>query len=150
MAVAVAQPVERPDLYRALARHQRAFDQNILGLAPIGPGVHLHRAAHGAGYAAQELKPGDARVPRRRSNRDSHGGATGADAVARLHRHLCERLGKPDHRSEEHTSELQSLMRISYAVFCLKKKKTTYTLHNTISDLAAISKSDSNAHRQNM
>src|SRR3546814_3515074 len=27
------------------------------------------------------------------------------------------------HRSEEHTSELQSLMRISYAVFCLKKKK---------------------------
>src|SRR3546814_6934573 len=29
----------------------------------------------------------------------------------------------PDGRSEEHTSELQSLMRISYAVFCLKKKK---------------------------
>src|SRR3546814_2809884 len=33
------------------------------------------------------------------------------------------------HRSEEHTSELQSLMRISYAVFCLKKKKTN--LNNT-------------------
>src|SRR3546814_6291088 len=31
----------------------------------------------------------------------------------------------PGERSEEHTSELQSLMRISYAVFCLKKKKTT-------------------------
>src|SRR3546814_3548652 len=30
------------------------------------------------------------------------------------------------YRSEEHTSELQSLMRISYAVFCLKKKKKTY------------------------
>src|SRR3546814_1157037 len=30
-------------------------------------------------------------------------------------------------RSEEHTSELQSLMRISYAVFCLKKKKATNT-----------------------
>src|SRR3546814_3273031 len=30
-------------------------------------------------------------------------------------------------RSEEHTSELQSLMRISYAVFCLKKKKYKYT-----------------------
>src|SRR3546814_2303513 len=29
----------------------------------------------------------------------------------------------PEERSEEHTSELQSLMRISYAVFCLKKKK---------------------------
>src|SRR3546814_5538124 len=35
-----------------------------------------------------------------------------------------------DFRSEEHTSELQSLMRISYAVFCLKKKKHTLT-HNT-------------------
>src|SRR3546814_9837835 len=33
-------------------------------------------------------------------------------------------VGAP--RSEEHTSELQSLMRISYAVFCLKKKKTKY------------------------
>src|SRR3546814_5647832 len=33
-------------------------------------------------------------------------------------------------RSEEHTSELQSLMRISYAVFCLKKKKTTIDIHN--------------------
>src|SRR3546814_3949589 len=31
-------------------------------------------------------------------------------------------------RSEEHTSELQSLMRISYAVFCLKKKKQKYTI----------------------
>src|SRR3546814_6255540 len=33
-------------------------------------------------------------------------------------------------RSEEHTSELQSLMRISYAVFCLKKKKKTKTHEN--------------------
>src|SRR3546814_10077976 len=33
-----------------------------------------------------------------------------------------------DQRSEEHTSELQSLMRISYAVFCLKKKKVQQTL----------------------
>src|SRR3546814_2957289 len=31
-------------------------------------------------------------------------------------------------RSEEHTSELQSLMRISYAVFCLKKKKNTHSI----------------------
>src|SRR3546814_5591010 len=39
-----------------------------------------------------------------------------------------------ENRSEEHTSELQSLMRISYAVFCLKKKKnkhTSNTQHNT-------------------
>src|SRR3546814_3738858 len=35
--------------------------------------------------------------------------------------------GPAPHRSEEHTSELQSLMRISYAVFCLKKKKKRKT-----------------------
>src|SRR3546814_7673018 len=34
-------------------------------------------------------------------------------------------------RSEEHTSELQSLMRNSYAVFCLKKNKTTHEHHDT-------------------
>src|SRR3546814_5121171 len=44
------------------------------------------------------------------------------DGVAADFRHI----GKNIHRSEEHTSELQSLMRISYAVFCLKKKT-----HNT-------------------
>src|SRR3546814_2133868 len=38
-----------------------------------------------------------------------------------LRRKLLENSARP--RSEEHTSELQSLMRISYAVFCLKKKK---------------------------
>src|SRR3546814_1460967 len=37
-------------------------------------------------------------------------------------------VGRP--RSEEHTSELQSLMRISYAVFCLKKKRTIAKTHN--------------------
>src|SRR3546814_8808225 len=40
-------------------------------------------------------------------------------------------LGPSRPRSEEHTSELQSLMRISYAVFCLKKKtNTTQNTHN--------------------
>src|SRR3546814_10782596 len=34
-----------------------------------------------------------------------------------------QNAARTEHRSEEHTSELQSLMRISYAVFCLKKKK---------------------------
>src|SRR3546814_6629484 len=38
--------------------------------------------------------------------------------------------GEPAVRSEEHTSELQSLMRISYAVFCLKKKKTDKKVAN--------------------
>src|SRR3546814_2251498 len=58
--------------------------------------------------------------------RVEHRRSTGRTAMA-------TRLGAPRSaaatRSEEHTSELQSLMRISYAVFCLKKKKKKRTLH---------------------
>src|SRR3546814_8641719 len=42
-----------------------------------------------------------------------------------------EKLLRTYTRSEEHTSELQSLLRISYAVFCLKKKKSKYKIYNT-------------------
>src|SRR3546814_2206827 len=55
-----------------------------------------------------------------------------------LRRSMCCSAIRPRHRrcldgrrSEEHTSELQSLMRISYAVFCLKKKKTHCSVKNT-------------------
>src|SRR3546814_10481898 len=41
-----------------------------------------------------------------------------------------KRIMRDEKRSEEHTSELQSLMRISYAVFCLKKKKNTHNQDN--------------------
>src|SRR3546814_2092213 len=47
-------------------------------------------------------------------------------------RRNAEMIGCAVARSEEHTSELQSLMRISYAVFCLKKKKNNIT--NTITN----------------
>src|SRR3546814_3727340 len=47
-------------------------------------------------------------------------------------RREIERIELPEYRSEEHTSELQSLMRISYAVFCLKKNTpNNYKQHNT-------------------
>src|SRR3546814_1322020 len=50
--------------------------------------------------------------------------ATGATAsTAGKPRHASAASASRTRRSEEHTSELQSLMRISYAVFCLKKKK---------------------------
>src|SRR3546814_13694102 len=53
----------------------------------------------------------------------------GSDAVRKV-------VGSTDLRSEEHTSELQSLMRISYAVFCLKKKNKkqvqNHNKHTTI------------------
>src|SRR3546814_5814140 len=46
------------------------------------------------------------------------------NSVERLRSSLQVRMKCSPKRSEEHTSELQSLMRISYAVFCLKKKRT--------------------------
>src|SRR3546814_6093479 len=53
-----------------------------------------------------------------------HGGGAARHALARVPRHAAESASGTQ-RSEEHTSELQSLMRISYAVFCLKKNKNT-------------------------
>src|SRR3546814_3363871 len=57
------------------------------------------------------------------------------ELLARVRSRLRETVQTGTVRSEEHTSELQSLMRISYAVFCLKKKQnpkepTTVTLGN--------------------
>src|SRR3546814_6920320 len=54
---------------------------------------------------------------------DPHGQQDEAEAQSQKH----DGVG----RSEEHTSELQSLMRISYAVFCLKKKKNNNTITST-------------------
>src|SRR3546814_10194478 len=51
--------------------------------------------------------------------------AGAADAMFLRHRDARAVRGSDTARSEEHTSELQSLMRISYAVFCLKKKTNT-------------------------
>src|SRR3546814_8424189 len=79
--------------------------------------------------AAKRLRPGDIAIDcganvGRFTRPIAEGGATvhafepNPDAFAELSRNLAG-------RSEEHTSELQSLMRISYAVFCLKKKTQT-------------------------
>src|SRR3546814_6342625 len=51
-------------------------------------------------------------------------------------------------RSEEHTSELQSLMRISYAVFCLKKKKKTKKPHSKSPATNTSQKVHQRQHRQ--
>src|SRR3546814_7821800 len=58
--------------------------------------------------------------------------ATMAEMAATAAGSLLPRLA----RSEEHTSELQSLMRISYAVFCLKKKQTELIIMLSIRDTA--------------
>src|SRR3546814_5907912 len=67
------------------------------------------------------LKPGLSGLAQVRGYR----GAT--DRESDLVNRLQSDLEYLEGRSEEHTSELQSLMRISYAVFCLKKKQTTLT-----------------------
>src|SRR3546814_8200154 len=71
----------------------------------------------------------------RSSTRDTSGpGVVGADIFLERAQDVVGKIGKNAHavyldggdeRSEEHTSELQSLMRISYAVFCLKKKSNS-------------------------
>src|SRR3546814_3207065 len=76
-----------------------------------GPGQHRHPDGPGEGTRARV---------------HAHG------AGGRFHKHSCRharhfsgggKIQKPRPRSEEHTSELQSLMRTSYAVFCLTKTK---------------------------
>src|SRR3546814_3348932 len=56
---------------------------------------------------------------------EGHGVIEGVENFLAVKAQSMEQRGHRQLRSEEHTSELQSLMRTSYAVFCLKKKKTT-------------------------
>src|SRR3546814_3662332 len=69
------------------------------GSETLGAGKHPGQHTHGK---IRHEKPGD-----EQQNREGQ-----------------RQFNAPGLRSEEHTSELQSLMRISYAVFCLKKKRT--------------------------
>src|SRR3546814_5510756 len=84
---------------------------------PLGPDRRVSQAALCAQPSHRTLLAGAARFR-------ACSAATGGDAGA-VARPAAVRLGlSARRRSEEHTSELQSLMRISYAVFCLKKKNT--------------------------
>src|SRR3546814_8067853 len=75
------------------------------------------------------LPPRRRRVRRHRRRRCAEGPAPGRlrGAEGRRRRQPYGGAGGGADRSEEHTSELQSLMRISYAVFCLKKKNLQIT-----------------------
>src|SRR3546814_8906857 len=77
-----------------------------------------------------QLLPGGGDLPRHQGTGDPRHGGIGAGGRARagVSRTGGDRLG----RSEEHTSELQSLMRNSYAVFCLKKKKDITTRRTSL------------------
>src|SRR3546814_10329909 len=90
--------------------------------------------------SAQRRAVGDVEItPRQRRQRQSVCNRERAHRAADLALTAEQQQGHlADLRSEEHTSELQSLMRISYAVFCLKKKKsktlTIYQPHHKAKD----------------
>src|SRR3546814_1105074 len=84
--------------------------------------VVAHRV-RGGGYTAP--RPADIQPRTRRSHHCLETTARDPPAVL-LPRPVRLHPGGDHARSEEHTSELQSLMRSSYAVFCLNKKKTIY------------------------
>src|SRR3546814_8136816 len=92
-----------------------------LGEAHRDDRAHLDRAAGRLFDHAQRLHLGAA-------ERDDH--APGGLELFEQFRRRLGRGGGDQHRSEEHTSELQSLMRISYAVFCLKKNNITTIIKN--------------------
>src|SRR3546814_4197592 len=88
------------------------------------PYTTLFRSARPSGKHAAQARAG----VRLRSHRNRRVPSRPGLPPARRRHHAPDRAGGAERRaggrSEEHTSELQSLMRISYAVFCLKKKNT--------------------------
>src|SRR3546814_6981470 len=94
------------------------------------PYTTLFRSSSRAFGRFARLHRGDARAVAavHLSRADARGRPVlGIDDRVRLHMFGDRPREQRVSRSEEHTSELQSLMRISYAVFCLKKQKTTMT-----------------------
>src|SRR3546814_4331332 len=80
----------------------------------------------------------DRHFPDRRPVMPCLGAPAPARDQKRRQREHEDRVQRLEPRSEEHTSDLQSLMRISYAVFCLKKKKRKglkFTLHSQKSQI---------------
>src|SRR3546814_3125250 len=101
----------------AMIRHDSGsalHDRNPVGIGRLGDQNRAVLEIRYVGGAADHAGP-------TRRNRASDRGPRGEDLSLLLQPIVSESGGAA--RSEEHTSELQSLMRISYAVFCLKKKK---------------------------
>src|SRR3546814_3289645 len=102
-----------------MIRH--AFEQMQV---PNGSSVSLRISTYSIAEVARHMFSWPSAVRGRRVS--PLGTAPFAQTGDLLNRYRAYRLDPADRssgRSEEHTSELQSLMRISYAVFCLKKKK---------------------------
>src|SRR3546814_3324421 len=83
--------------------------------------------------------PDDGRHRRLQHHRAGRAGATDSRTAWRAPHAV-------DRRSEEHTSELQSLMRISYAVFCLKKKNTYQNKYHILHARTKITRHNNDTH----
>src|SRR3546814_5462927 len=107
---------------------------DVLALPQIGEALEAAVADMAMAQPDEDGRPCGRRFVvalKRLARLDHRKAARGSDAERLQHfgrEHFAHRAlqGEPP-RSEEHTSELQSLMRISYAVFCLKKKKIQKT-----------------------
>src|SRR3546814_2789346 len=129
----VPQPGPPPQVKAAAVLRNRAVTLLQAGQAAEAEALLKEATRIFPGFAEAEIRIGNIRRER-------------GDAEAAIKRYRRALAIKPDYawahlelaiRSEEHTSELQSLMRISYAVFCLKKKNNQMTLtssyRNTLS-----------------
>src|SRR3546814_6933613 len=100
---------QRPPGQEQVARDHGDHKDEVDGEQPVQADLQVSRALHlHEGHVVEHGRKGDGVKRQQCARRDKEHDAA--------------------NRSEEHTSELQSLMRISYAVFCLKKKNT-YTAH---------------------
>src|SRR3546814_1847021 len=104
------------------------YDCIIIGGGPAGLTAATYLGRFLRATLVVDAGPGRAaRIPTTHNLLGFPDGISGADLLSRMRQHAvrygAELANGVVERSEEHTSELQSLMRNSYAVFCLKKKK---------------------------
>src|SRR3546814_9177341 len=99
-----------------------------------GVGVSLVALAFASAAAAQEVRPGGVDTQLSGDGDASSAVGGGVEDIVVTAQRRNENLQKVP-RSEEHTSELQSLMRISYAVFCLKKKTITKNKNDVLTTM---------------
>src|SRR3546814_6905777 len=126
--------VERDRLFRAVEIFpiERVIGRGNRPAPEIGAAADLVDADHlGPHLRAIEPGGGGGDEGRRLDHRQAGKEVIHSGARVKFAQHMLGDLKMEDlRRSEEHTSELQSLMRISYAVFCLKKKKDKHIKKN--------------------
>src|SRR3546814_8127847 len=122
-AAKIRDPVALGRLTDSLTRQRRAARaKDVQGFFSLDEEFH-QSLAEAAGRPAAWRAVEDAKPQMDRVRYLSMEDATPLAVLVRQHAAIVAAVNDGDGRSEEHTSELQSLMRISYAVFCLKKKK---------------------------